>query len=51
MMFDAGILIIDRMIELLRVREGNRKKIFETFVQPLFQDMSEIHKDYSHSRH
>ena len=45
-MLDAGITIIDRMISLLKEKERNRRKLFVSFVQPLFDDMAEVHKDY-----
>ncbi len=45
-MLDAGVKIIDRMIDLLRERERSKRKLFDDFVQPLFDDMGAIHQDY-----
>jgi len=45
-MLDAGVKIIDRMIDLLRERERSKRKLFDDFVQPLFDDMGSIHQDY-----
>lgn len=48
-MIDAGVKIIDRIIDLLRTREQNKGELFEDFVQPLFEDMILIHQDYIRS--
>lgn len=46
MMLDAGVKIIDHIIDLLHQRERNGGRPFEDFVQPLFVDMVLIHQDY-----
>ena len=48
-MLDAGVKIIDRMIDLLREKERNKRKLFTDFVHPIFEDMGTIHKDYIQS--
>jgi len=45
-MFDAAVKIADKLIQLLSLRERNREKYFENFVEPLFHDAEIVFKDY-----
>lgn len=45
-MATAAISIVDRLIQLLNVRQQNRAKFFHDFIDPLFQDGERIASDY-----
>jgi hypothetical protein len=45
-MIDVGVSIVDRLIQLLTVRERNREKYFHTFIEPLYKDAEGIMNDY-----
>ena len=43
----AGVgTLIERIIQLLKIRQTNDRKLFQDHVEPLFLDMTEIHEDY-----
>jgi hypothetical protein len=42
----AAISIVDRLIQLLNIRERNREKYFKNFIEPLYKDAEPIAKDY-----
>jgi hypothetical protein len=42
----AALSIIDRLIQLINVREKNREKYFKNFIEPLYLDGEQIAKDY-----
>ena len=46
-MIDAGVRIIDRLIQLLQTREKRKEKYFNNFVEPLYKDAETIIKDYN----
>jgi hypothetical protein len=45
-MATAAVSIIDRLIQLATVRERNREKYFNNFIEPLYVDGEQIAKDY-----
>jgi hypothetical protein len=45
-MVDVGLSIVDRLIQLLTVRERNREKYFNQFIEPLYKDAEGIVNDY-----
>jgi len=45
-MLDAGISILDRLIQLLSTKEINDEKYFNNFIEPMYQDAETIVKDY-----
>ena len=45
-MIDSVIRIIDRIIQLLTIRETNRRNLFVDHIEPLYNEMADIHKDY-----
>jgi hypothetical protein len=45
-MIDAGVKIIDRLIQLLEKRQARREHYFTAFVDPVFHDAEEVAKDY-----
>ena len=45
-MVDVGLSIVDRLIQLLTVRERNREKYFHQFIEPLYKDAEGIMNDY-----
>ncbi|MGO9094077.1 MAG: hypothetical protein ACLQGV_02545 [Bryobacteraceae bacterium] len=45
-MVDIGLSIVDRLIQLLTVRERNREKYFQEFIEPLYKDAEGIVNDY-----
>jgi len=46
-MLDIGLGIVDRLIQLVTVREHNREKYFHEFIQPLYDDAEKIVQDYT----
>ena len=46
-MIDAGVRIIDRLIELITVKEKNKEKRFNNLIEPLYRDAEVIVKDYT----
>jgi hypothetical protein len=42
----AAISIIDRLIQLLTLKERDREKFFNNFVEPLYRDAEPVAKDY-----
>src|SRR6185437_10488413 len=42
----AAISLIDRLIQLLSVREKNRERYFKNFIEPLYIDAEKIAADY-----
>jgi hypothetical protein len=42
----AALSIIDRLIQLLTLRERNREKEFNNFIDPLYRDAEPVAKDY-----
>jgi hypothetical protein len=46
-MIDASITVIDRLVQLLTVRERNREKQFLNIIEPLYQDTQAIMGDYT----
>src|SRR5438045_661419 len=42
----AALSIIDRIIQLFTVRERNREKFFNSFIEPLYKDAEPVAKDY-----
>jgi len=46
-MIDAGVRIIDRLIQLLQTKEKRKEKYFNNFVEPLYKDAETIIKDYN----
>jgi hypothetical protein len=45
-MIDAAVRVADKLILLLTIRERNREKEFEKFVDPLFKDAELVVNDY-----
>jgi hypothetical protein len=45
-MGNAAISIVDRLIQLATVRERNREKYFNNFIEPLYRDGEQIASDY-----
>jgi len=45
-MVDIGLSVLDRLIQLLTVRERNREKYFQQFIDPLYKDAEGIVNDY-----
>ena len=45
-MLDSALKVINKLIQLLQIRELRRKERFDKFVQPLFSDLSTIHDNY-----
>lgn len=45
-MIDSIVKICDRMIQLLETRKQCRSELFINHVEPIFKDLSLIHKDY-----
>ena len=46
-MVDIGLSVLDRLIQLLTVRERNREKYFQQFIEPLYKDAEGIVNDYT----
>jgi hypothetical protein len=42
----AALSIIDRVIQLLTLRERNRERFFSNFIEPLYRDAEPVAKDY-----
>jgi len=42
----AAISIIDRLTKLLTIRERNRERVFNNFIQPIYQDAEAVARDY-----
>jgi hypothetical protein len=42
----AALSIIDRLIQLLTLKERNREKFFNNFIEPLYRDAEPVAKDY-----
>lgn len=45
-MIDAVTRIIDKLTELLQIREQSKERYFRNFVEPLFQDAEKVADDY-----
>jgi hypothetical protein len=45
-MLDAGVRVIDRLIQLIEKRHSRREHYFTAFVDPVFRDAEEVAKDY-----
>lgn len=45
-MISEMVSIIDRLIQLLSLPKARRRKCFEDFVEPLFSELTLVHKDY-----
>ena len=45
-MVNEAVSIVDRLIQLATVRERNREKLFNNFIEPLYRDGEQIAKDY-----
>jgi hypothetical protein len=45
-MLEAAVAIIDRLIQLVSVREKNRERFFNNFIEPLYRDGELVAKDY-----
>lgn len=45
-MADLSLVIIDKFIEILTVKEKNKEKYFNNFIEPMFKDAEIIVKDY-----
>lgn len=45
MVYDS-ISLIDRLIQLATVRERNRERFFNNFIEPVYRDGEQIAKDY-----
>jgi hypothetical protein len=45
-MLDTFIKLIDKVVELLRYRTGRRGRRFSTLVDPFYENLKAIHKDY-----
>jgi hypothetical protein len=45
-MIDAGVRVIDRLIQLIEKRHARREHYFISFVDPVFQDAEVIARDY-----
>jgi hypothetical protein len=45
-MVDVALSVVDRLIQLLTVRERNREKYFQQFIEPLYKDAEGIANDY-----
>jgi len=45
-MFDGLLKITDRLIELVKYREEKSRRIFDKLIEPIFNDLLLIHKDY-----
>ena len=45
-MIDGLVKIVDRLIELVKYREEKSRRIFEKLIEPVFNDLVVIHKDY-----
>ena len=41
-----ALSIIDRLIQLLTVKERNREKVFSNYIEPLYRDAEPVAKDY-----
>jgi hypothetical protein len=46
-MIDIFLKLIEKMIKLAEVREQNREKYIDRYVQPVYADAEAIYKDYS----
>lgn len=46
-MLEIGLSVVDRLIQLITVREHNREKYFREFIQPLYEDAEKIVHDYT----
>jgi len=42
----VAISIIDRLVQLLTIRERNREKYFNTVIEPLYRDAEVVARDY-----
>ena len=42
----AALSLIDRLIQLLTLKEKNREKFFNTLIEPLYKDAEPVAKDY-----
>jgi hypothetical protein len=45
-MLELGVSIVDRLVQLLALRERNRKEYFHEFIDPLYKDAEVIVNDY-----
>src|ERR1035441_5754453 len=45
-MVDIALSVVDRLIQLLTIRERNREKYFQQFIEPLYRDAEGIVNDY-----
>lgn len=46
MLLDAALSIIDRLIALSKGRIESRKEVLATVLEPIFDDMVQIHMNY-----
>lgn len=44
--YEGALKIIDKLIDLLKVAEERRRRIFKEIIDPLLIEMTEIHKNY-----
>jgi len=45
-MVDIGLSIVDRLIQLLTIRQRNREAYFNQFIEPLYRDAEGVVNDY-----
>jgi hypothetical protein len=45
-MLEVAVSLVDRLIQLATVRERNREKYFNGFIEPLYRDAEQIARDY-----
>ena len=46
-MIDSALKLIDRLLQLVKVREDNRAKRFKNIIEPMYQDAQSIMDDYN----
>jgi hypothetical protein len=45
-MLEVAVSVVDRLIQLATVRERNKEKYFNNFIEPLYKDAEQVVKDY-----
>ena len=45
-MVEIAVSLVDRLIQLATVRERNKGKYFNSFIEPLYKDAEQVVKDY-----
>jgi hypothetical protein len=45
-MLEVAVSVVDRLIQLATVRERNKEKYFNNFVEPLYKDAEQVARDY-----